>query len=134
MLRERNAAIFVFQNWATICYRMSKPKFASQRRKKRKFYGNWFAKHNQVQRVDVGNCSDGLEDWFKSRTTTDDHEKETLSAFYRKLKEDTEEKKSAVEPDETSTSNSRLLQPLDSLIWKFSAMCSGCWDVINVVN
>ena len=60
----------------------------------------------EILRQLIGNCSDGLEDWFKSPTTSDDHEKETLSAFYRKLKEDTEEKKPAVEPDETSSSSS----------------------------
>lgn len=49
-----------------------------------------------------------VEDGFQSpnTSTADDHEKETLSASYRKLKEDTEEKKPAVEPDETSTSSS----------------------------
>ena len=90
---------------------MPKPKFASQRRKKRKFYGNRFVNNNKEHREDVGNGSDGLEDELRSpntstASTADDHEKGTLSASYRKLKEDTEEKKPAVEPDETSTSSS----------------------------
>jgi len=90
---------------------MPKPKFASQRHKKRKFYGNRFVNNNQEQREDVGNGSDALEDELRSPNTStasiaDDHEKGTLSASYRKLKEDTEEKKPAVEPDEASTSGS----------------------------
>ena len=90
---------------------MAKPKFSSQRRKKRKFYGNRFTKHNQGDRVDGGNGSDGLGDEFKPpNTSTDDQEpdhqeKETLSASYRKLKEDTEEKKPVDKPDETSPSS-----------------------------
>lgn len=90
---------------------MAKPKFSSQRRKKRKFYGNRFTKHNQGDGVDGGNGSDGLGDEFKSpNTSTDDREpdhqeKETLSASYRKLKEDTEEKKPVDKPDETSPSS-----------------------------
>ena len=41
---------------------MPKPKFASQRRKKRKFYGNRFVNNNKEHREDLGNRSDGLED------------------------------------------------------------------------
>lgn len=90
---------------------MAKPKFSSQRRKKLKFYGNRFTKHNQGHCVDGGNGSDGLGDEFKSpNTSTDDQEpdhqeKETLSASYWKLKEDTEEKKPVDKPDKISPSS-----------------------------
>lgn len=85
---------------------MSKPKFASQQQKKCKFSGKRFTKYNQGDCVDGGNSSDGLEDELKSlNTPIDDQVEETLSASFRKLKEDTEEKP-VDEPDGTSTSSS----------------------------
>lgn len=44
MLFEQHGAIFVFKSVPQSCYEMPTTKFASQRRKKRKFYGNRFTK------------------------------------------------------------------------------------------
>ena len=108
MLFEQHGAIFVFKTVPQSCYEMPTTKFASQRRKKRKFYGNRFTKYNQGDCVNEGNSFTGLQDEFNSpNTAVDDPAKETLSASYKKLKVEIKEKKLVDKLDGESTAGSR---------------------------
>ena len=70
---------------------MPKAKFVSQRRKKRKFYGNRFTNRRNY------NLEGGLDE---------EKAKETLSASYRRLKSVAEENNPVDKPKKTSTANS----------------------------
>ena len=87
---------------------MPKAKFASQRRRKRKFHGNRFTNsknYNNRGFVDGESSSPLLDDEISSSNTrVDDEAKECLSASYRKL--NIEEKKPVDKSEKTSTSSS----------------------------
>ena len=89
---------------------MPKAKFVSQRRKKRKFYGNRFTdrrNYNLEGGLDEENSSACLENEINSSSTqVDDKAKETLSASYRKLKSVAVENNPVDKPKKTSTANS----------------------------
>ena len=83
-----------------------------------------------------GNSSASDDDEINSNTCASqvaDNAKQTCSASYLKLKDDSKDKKPSDEPDEISTAEGDpMITGLGPLTWKFCAMYSWCLGVLNL--